>query len=69
MSGLFGGGNARAKREAADATLAAKMQTQLANEDAMRSMQQAERGNVPSRRGRGLLLGNLSAPRKTKVGE
>lgn len=57
MSFLTGGG--AAKREAAAAQGLAREGRQTASEEAGRAQQQAERG-VSRRKGRSLLLGNLS---------
>lgn len=64
MSGIFGGGKAAAKAQAA-----ARREKQTASEEANRAQQRAERVGGDGRMGRNRLMGNLSAQLKTKIGE
>lgn len=65
MSGIFGGG--AAKREAKKQSKRAREDRQMANEDAGRAQQQAERG-AGGGRGRDMLIGNLSQRLKQSLG-
>jgi len=63
MSFLSGSGN----KDANDAAALARKGRQSANEDAGRAQQLAERGST-RRKGRNLLIGNLSKPLTPTIG-
>lgn len=65
MSGMFGDNGAKA--QAAEASRKARKSEQRSNEEAGREQQRGERGGVRGR-GRDMLIGNLSAQLKSKLG-
>lgn len=65
MSGMFGGGTERLMREQ---MAAARRNQQMANEEAGRARQKAERGAAPGRRvGRSLLIGRMGKSVQTQT--